>query len=280
MSRLSLALAIALHAACWGQPSAAWYTLEPPEFSIGDIVTLRADAPGLSRDSAVELLEGQAGSGDYYVHSIQALAGSLEMRFSVFTIREVQLPSVTLKGSSIELPRVQARSSFEGAAAAPERHRGPSPLPGTGTRLSFFALSIVAGAGAIFVLLVLGRRLGALAVEAYREGLPYRCLLRRLKELDGAPDSGSFYEGLVRAIKEYLEGCCGIKCAPMTSPELEEAMRDRLSPEDSMALRRILQTADAAKFGGLEIDPALREEQASEARLIAERLSRGIEEAA
>lgn len=137
----------------------------------------------------------------------------------------------------------------------PAALRGQLLLPGT----QVVILIILAGVLLLpvlwlFVSRTLRRTVRKIA-GIYREGKPYRMMLRHLRGLRGRADvlaGREFYISLLQQMREYLSRRFQIAATSLTTRELEDVLRARgSSREQADALIRLFLHGDMVKFANL-----------------------------
>ncbi len=97
-----------------------------------------------------------------------------------------------------------------------------------------------------------GRSYFLLLIRRYQAGLPYRRLLRNLRELTenaGTMDGRNFYIALLDLVREYLSGRIRVDARSATTKELESALKKEVeNPADRNFIVRLFHHGDLVKF--------------------------------
>ncbi len=239
----------------------------PRIFYVGDRVELRllvrySPEEEPARPAAMPTVDW----GD--IHEVTASfdngVGEVRLSFTPFTpgtqsIPPLQLGSITLGRTDVF---VQSILTQEEAELAPPR--GPVVLPGT--RLSLVLLLAVLFGTPLLWILVLRRGVNWIRGlhRRYREGQPYRRLIRDLKSLNqrsGEIDGRRFYIVLGESFRSYLTRKTGVDCLAATTGEVSERLSELV--DDSLKRRQLVELlhyGDLVKFADRQSSDNTRRE--------------------
>jgi hypothetical protein len=125
-------------------------------------------------------------------------------------------------------------------------------LPGTQLIIILWSLLVLSVPLLWLVIFRWGRQYFAQLIARYREGLPYRRLVKSLRELTenaGAMDGRNFYIALLDLVREYLTGRIRVDARSATTRELEFALKKEVdNPSDRNFIVRLFHHGDLVKF--------------------------------
>lgn len=125
-------------------------------------------------------------------------------------------------------------------------------LPGTQLIIILWSLLVLSIPLLWLVIFKWGRQYFEILIRRYREGLPYRRLLRSLRELTenaGTMDGRNFYITLLDLVREYLSGRIRVDARSATTRELESALKKEVeNPADRNFIVRLFHHGDLVKF--------------------------------
>lgn len=232
--------------------------VEPAEFFVGDRATARYLLPGGS-PLAFEL--GAADLPQTDKLSLRSLSvrrdasGAVALLvFASYAAGDTALPAIAAKGVSLPAARARTLSVLGPGNPAPSPPAPPVAPPGAALDLALSAALALGAVALVVFVLTAGRRLVARLVEAYRQGLPPRRLLRAAEELEGmsgAASSAAFYQALFAALRPFLGWAAGRDFGPLTRPEMARALD--AFPVLLEGAAPILERGDLARFAGREV---------------------------
>lgn len=125
-------------------------------------------------------------------------------------------------------------------------------LPGTQMIIILWTLLLLSIPLLWLAIFKWGRQYLGTLIQRYREGLPYRRLLRSLKELTsnaGTMDGRNFYITLLDLVRVYLSGRIQVDARSATTRELEAALNKGVeNPADRNFIIRLFHHGDLVKF--------------------------------
>lgn len=253
----------------------------PPEYYVGDEVELHLELL-LSENTRFESFIQLPEDPWIEIRDVEFSQNEETLRliitFVSFYPGSRPLPPITMGDVVLKDENINTLSLIEKGNNIIAGPRGQLLIPGTRTflliLLALLVLIPVVTFGGVTRLIFLVKKM----LQEYKEGRAWRVLQRSLEDLRrdmAILDSADFYDQMIAGVKTYLSLRLAVDLSSATSMEVEDLLREKLSPRRRDFLSKLFNYSDLVRFAHKKAPLIDRRSQIEEVEDLAKSIESG-----